>query len=113
MRWGNGVERRSRTAHTVGQAARCYCKPSGYNSPAFTAFFAHAATAERRETGCQAIAAALPTALLLGRRCLLILHGRLALGRAIILTLRGTILALGRTVLALRGTVGLRGNKSA
>lgn len=86
--------------------------PGTWNSPAFTAFLAHAATAERRETGRQAIAAALPTALLLGRRRLLVLHGRLALGRAVILTLRGTILALGRTVLALRGTVGLRGKKS-
>lgn len=97
----------------VERRSRGHCKPIGYNSPAFTAFFTHAATAERRETGCQAIAAALPTALLLGRRCLLVLHGRLTLGRAIILTLRGTILALGRTVLALRGTVGLRENKSA
>lgn len=111
MRWGNGVEAQPHSTHSWAACA-LLLQTHGYNSPAFTAFFAHAATAERRETGCQAIAAALPTALLLGRRCLLILHWRLALGRAIILTLRGTILALGRTVLALRGTVGLRGKKS-
>jgi len=78
---------------------------------ALASLFSNTATTHGCQTSCQAAAAAaLATTLL--RRCLLVLHGRLALGRAVILPLRGTILslrrailALGRAVLTLGGTV--------
>lgn len=82
--------------------------------PALASLFSNTATAHGRQTSRQAAAAAaLATTLL--RRCLLVLHGRLALGWTVILPLRGTILslrrailALGRAVLTLGGTVRLR-----